>query len=366
MLSDTAACGGTQKCGKRQPQGGCHETQADVSEIEQEELPEGRADAPEEPAIAPDARRLASVASLFSATDTVPCYRPLKAYRAQGGRIVFSSKEGWSDRPLLLSCGKCVGCRLERSRQWALRCVHEASQHERNSFLTLTYNSESLPEGQTLMVSHWQLFAKRLRKRLGAFRFLHCGEYGTENLRPHYHACIFGIDFAFDRVPLRVNSHGDQTWVSKTLSEIWGMGHCAIGALTFDSAAYVARYVMKKAVEAEDASRYVRVDPDTGECWSVRPEYVTMSRRPGIGAEWFKKYHTDVYPSDEVVHEGRRFRPPRYYDTKFAEMCEEEFKKIQARRLDQAEEKKADRTYDRLKVREQVATARVGQLKRNL
>ena len=168
-------------------------------------------------------------------TPKVACFTPLNAYRAEGGRISFNSRAGWSDRPLKLKCGQCRGCRATRAREWALRCVNEASLHPRNSFITLTYSPEHVPWDGSLDVRHWQLFAKRLRKELGPFRFLHCGEYGS-GFRPHYHACVFGLDFAGDRRMYKRDGKSE-LFVSPQLESIWGKGFCTVGHLTYESAA---------------------------------------------------------------------------------------------------------------------------------
>lgn len=296
----------------------------------------------------------------------VPCFTPLKAYYAPGGGVVFNSKVGYGDRPLELPCGQCRGCRLERSRQWALRCVHEAQMHTRNSFVTLTYDRENLPPDGGLHVEDWQKFAKRLRKAIGPFRFFHCGEYGDDNNRPHYHALLFGIDFLEDRVYLK--GTGERSlFMSPTLSKTWGMGLCSIGSVTYESAAYVARYVMKRATGEKAETEYMRVNAD-GEVWNVRAPYVTMSRRPGIGSKWFDKFRSDVYPEDEVVYDGKRFRPPRFYDSRLAvdasgEALLEEMK-FKRRRL--AAKHSEDLTPERLRVREVCADARLSSLRRSL
>ncbi len=286
------------------------------------------------------------------------CFRPLKAYRAHGGGIAFSSKKGFGDRPLELPCGQCQGCRLERSRQWALRCVHEAQMHERNCFVTLTYDQVHLPVDGSLQLEDWQKFAKRLRKQLAAedpprkFRFFHCGEYGEENARPHYHACMFGVDFGRDRVPLS-KKRGHTLYESPELNEAWGLGFASVGSLTWQSAAYVARYVMKKATGPLAKERY----------GDRRPEYVTMSRRPGIGSTWFDRFASDVYPSDEVVHEGKRYRPPRFYDSK---LPARELLALKTKRRGAALSHKADLTEERLRDREKCAAARLSGLRRGL
>lgn len=278
------------------------------------------------------------------------CVRPIKAYRKPGGGIAFDSRAGYSDRKLEVSCGQCIQCRLKRSREWALRCMHEASLHARNSFVTLTYCPQKLPEDGSLHVEHWQKFAKRLRKKVGKFRYFHCGEYGEDNGRPHYHAIIFGVDFDFDRVAYRcVKSH--RLYTSATLDEAWGKGFCTIGAVSFESAAYVARYAMKKITGNKASEHY----------GNRRPEYCTMSRRPGIGAGWFDKFRDDVFPADEVVHDGRRFRVPRFYDERISEAELSVYKK---RRAGKAGKFAADRTPERLRDREICSEARLGRFAR--
>lgn len=231
--------------------------------------------------------------------------------------------------------------------------VHEAQMHEHNSFVTLTYNEEHLPKNASLDVKAWQRFAKRLRHEIGPFRFFHCGEYGDTNQRPHYHAAFFGIDFHQDRVLLR-EKRGANLYSSPMLERAWGQGFVTIGQLTYQSAAYIARYVMKKitgplAMKVHYGDR--------------KPEYVTMSRRPGIGSTWYDAFKTDVYPADEVVHNGRKFKPPRYYDEK---LTPEQLLRVKSQRADKAAKYPAERTYERLKVKETIANERLKQLTRDL
>ncbi len=290
------------------------------------------------------------------------CFHPLTAYRGQGGKIVFNPKEGFFDLPLDLACGQCQGCRLERSRQWAVRCVHEAQMHKQNSFITLTYSPEHVPDDGSLRLEDWQKFAKRLRHKAGPFRFFHCGEYGEVNLRPHYHACIFGLDFIADR-GLWKDSGKYPLFRSPLLDETWGLGFATVGALTYESAAYVARYVMKKVNGSLAAEKYGRVDEKTGEVFFVRPEYVTMSRRPGIGSEWFAKFKSDVYPSDECIVEGKRYRPPRFYDSK---LDDEELYEYKVKRRRAVANRSKELTPARLVVREKCLEARLSLLDRDL
>lgn len=266
--------------------------------------------------------------------------------------------------PVTVPCGQCVGCRLERSRQWAIRCVHEASLYEDNCFLTLTYNDDHLPKDRSLDVRAFQLFMKRLRKEHGdGIRFFHCGEYGPRYGRPHYHACIFNFDFA-DKKLWKITNEVP-LYISENLCRLWPYGYSTVGAVTFQSAAYVARYIMKKITGDAAASHYEWVD-DQGEVHQRKPEYTTMSRRPGIGKGWLEKYTSDVYPGDFVVLNGTKMRPPKYYDRQYEAAFPADFKKIRGARVRGAKEHADNNTRDRLRVREKVTEARLSLLPREV
>lgn len=246
-----------------------------------------------------------------------------------------------------------------RSQQWALRCVHEASLYEENSFVTLTYDDAHLPAGRSLDVRDWQLFAKRFRKARGPFRFFLAGEYGDQLGRPHFHALMFGVGFD-DQVLVKRNERGEPIYRSLELESIWKKGAAPFGAVTYESAAYVARYACKKVTGEKAAEHYELVDPLTGEVFQRRPEFATMSRggrtgRGGIGQGWFEKYGGDVFPADSVVHDGRHHRPPRFYEER---LDPEVLAPIKARRVRAALARGEELTDERrLKVRETVAEA---------
>ena len=298
----------------------------------------------------------------------MPCYHPMQGYRsrADGKTIVFNPTHGWVDRPLTIPCGQCVGCRLERSRQWAVRCVHEASLHEDNCFITLTYNNESLPEDGSLNKKHFQDFMKRLRKKYKnkKIRYYHCGEYGDKNFRPHYHAIIFGLEF--DDQKLFTVNNGEKLYTSEKLEKLWPFGFSTIGTVTFESAAYVARYVMKKVNGKNAKNHYERVDSNTGEIYSLVPEYNTMSRRPGIAAGWFDKYKDDVYPSDNIHLREKTFRPPKFYDKMYEHLMPNEMEKIKKQRMINMQKHATDNTSERLEVKEQVKNAQLNKLIRSI
>lgn len=295
------------------------------------------------------------------------CYAPLNAYKSRvlnssGKRsLVFNPKDGYRDMPVTVPCGQCLGCRLEYSRQWAIRCVHEASLYNENSFVTLTYSPEKVPDDFGLNKKHFQDFMKRLRKYYQGkkIRYFHCGEYGEKNLRPHYHACLFNLDFddkeLFDiRDDIRI-------YTSNTLSDIWSHGFVTVGEVTFESAAYVARYVLKKITGVSAVKNYERVIEATGEVVQVQPEYTTMSRRPGIGKGWLEKYKDETYRNDSIIIRGMEVQPPKFYDNQVEKIDE-----IKMRRRLKARKFKDNNTDDRLFVREQVKRAQMRSLKRKL
>ncbi len=231
--------------------------------------------------------------------------------------------------------------------------MHEAQMHEASSFVTLTYADAFLPPGGSLRLSDFQKFMKRLRRRIGRVRFFHCGEYGENLHRPHYHALLFGCGFP-DRV-LWADRGTGPVFRSDLLEELWPFGQSEIGSVTFESAAYVARYVTKKVTGSAAAEHYTRVDEETGEFFVLEPEYATMSRRPGIGRTWLEEFHSDVYPRDHVVSRGREAKPPRYYDQWFADRDPDGFEALKKRRRETR--KREDETPDRLAVREVCAEA---------
>lgn len=250
-----------------------------------------------------------------------------------------------------------------------MRCVHEASLYQDNAFITLTYDDEHLPHDGSLNKAHWQKFMKRLRFSTGAkIRYFHCGEYGDSTARPHYHACLFGFDFP-DKV-LYSQKKGVNLYYSAFLEQQWGLGHCTVGDVTFESAAYVARYVVKKRTGKTAEEHYLSVNPLTGEISKILPEYVTMSRGGrgpggGIAKAWFEKWTADVYPADSVVINGKEVKPPKYYDKLYELTNPETLEKLKRARIDAALARADDLTPERLKVREKIQQLRQRKLQRD-
>lgn len=252
--------------------------------------------------------------------------------------------------------------------------------HGDNSFITLTYAD---PGNYSLNYKDFQKFMKRLRKKTGkTIRFYMCGEYGKNQEdvkagmrhpslgRQHFHAILFGKDF-HDRQWLNVSDSGEDLFRSAELEELWPHGFSVVQDFNFETAAYVARYVIKKIKGDAAEEYYIKTCPYTMNEIPVTPEFTKMSTRPGIGATWFQKYHKDVFPSDELLVETksgiRRVPVPTYYTRLLKTMDEKLHDEIKERRINGAKKHAENNTYERLRDREYIQMQKLNRLEaRNL
>ena len=291
----------------------------------------------------------------------MPCYKPLDAwyspYFNPNGkqRITFNPSKAQNPKDRMeLPCGRCIGCRLEKSKEWALRCYHESQMHEENIFITLTYRDQDLPAHASLDKSHFQKFIRALRQTTKQkIRYYMCGEYGDKTSRPHYHALLFG--YAFPDQKLWAVRKEIRVYRSEILEQHWTKGNSEIGNCTFQSAGYVARYVMKKQNGARAKKYY----------GDRIPEYTQMSLRPGIGKSWYRKYKKDIFPCDFcVTPDGRQMQVPQYYRNLLALEDPDLYEKLRQARILKAQNN-PDNTESRLAVREVCHTRKAERLKRD-
>lgn len=302
------------------------------------------------------------------------CYTPYRHYRVigektdEGKKLYVSSHSATKGRPFIIEqteCGQCTGCRIRRIRDMSIRCCHEARLHKENLYLTLTYNDENLPEDRCVRVEEFQSFMKKLRHFFNRWyydnksrkyrrvekskknkfkgrklRYYVCGEYGRicricgvpeklcrrmvkskfsvyhqfkEQLgRPHFHAIVFNCMF-YDLEVLK-EENGFKYYESEKLNSIWEKGEVVIGEVNSTTAAYVAKYIMKRVTGKQAENHYRQIDPYTGEIRKLTPEFRSSSNRPGIGYDWIVKNFRDVYPKDFVTYDGTIYRTPSYYD----------------------------------------------------
>lgn len=237
------------------------------------------------------------------------CTRPLEGWYSISGGFTTKSKDGYMDMPMQVPCGQCMGCRLAKTADWGTRMMHEAQQYEKNSFVTLTYNDEKIPKTGTLRKRDTQLFFKRLRKYIkpNKIRYYLSGEYGDNSKRPHYHAIIFNY-WPPDCKTYKKTSAG-YLFTSEKLEKIWKNGFVVIGAVTYETACYTASYITKKITGSNSEMHYQ----------GKEKEFSLMSRRPGIGYNWYNDYRDETFQHNSVIVNGRERVPPRYYKNKFKE-----------------------------------------------
>lgn len=266
------------------------------------------------------------------------CLYPKIAYydtRVNPPRVFFKPHDVWARMDALpdgvtsiaIPCGKCFACLKARALALTVRSVAESRMHFESSFLTLTVDDDHLADvfPQGLCHRPWQLFAKRLRKAIGSFTFLMCGEYGARTCRPHYHACIFGRSFDDGYFDPRVGMIA-----SRTLRECWPYGNHMVSPLNPSRAAYVAGYTCKDYALGRDDKWYV----DRG----LGLPYVKWSRRPALGLRWLQCYYKDLIDDDfnfSFVIDGRPFNfGCRYFSEKFRLLLPAEYDRLVASRRD--------------------------------
>ena len=282
----------------------------------------------------------------------MPCYYPVEGYSRPNGQWTSIDEDNYphSTRP----CGMCTGCRFKKQQEWTVRNMNEASHWGKNNcFITLTYKDDQLPENNSLDYTHWQKFIRSLKKRNKGktIRYFAVGEYGDQRGRPHFHALLFNHRFT-DLTPLQGRGMKN-LYKSKKLQEAWvtadqqPRGYVSVGDVNVKTASYVSGYVFKKIFKHNDpeyTSAYQSIDPQTGKysdngiCLR-EPEKPLMSRRPGIGYPFYKKFHSDMYRMDgDCIHdlEGRKFPIPHYYDTKFKSDFPLEYEEIKSQREEKA------------------------------
>ena len=256
-----------------------------------------------------------------------------------------------------IPCGHCWACKLNYSAQWATRIMYECKCSEHNYFITFTYDELNIPipesseyEGNkyyndgtwtgSLLPSDIDKFLNSLRKyfeRKGhkGIKYFYAGEYGETTKRPHYHMILMNCPLDLKEFyDFHIDSRKKLHWKSHEIERFWKEGIIDVGEVEFASAAYVARYCMKKITDSTDKSIY----------WSQgkMPEFVRMSRRPGIGSDYFNQNVDKIYKTDELIvknfhGESITVKPPKAWDRKFKELYPEAYEQLKESRKAAAE-----------------------------
>lgn len=294
------------------------------------------------------------------------CTSPKTAFvdAKTGAYIFYDDSRREIEREVVVRCGQCLSCRVSHAATWSTRAMHEARNHDATCFITLTYRPGEEPTTYEGWLADNQKFWKRLRRKFGAgVKFFGCLERGDNLGRPHSHFAVFGVDFKDDR---KICGHrsGNDLFRSPTLEALWPHGMVSIGALTVESANYIARYTVKKlcgiqaAGELIDGERHF-LDPNTGELTRLPYAKLLCSRRPAIGRDFVNRFTNDVVQGLRVVGGARVATPRSYlrwlrkdYPEVYAELLEER-RLLFKRNL-------AEETPERCEVRDTVLRAQLG------
>lgn len=187
-------------------------------------------------------------------------------------------ESGHASEFFYVPCGRCIGCRIDKARDWSVRLMCESYTSSSSWFLTLTYDDLHMDE-LSLNKKHFQQFIDDLRYLIRTkynpdvrIRYFGCGEYGDRSGRRHLHIIVFNLP-NLDITPFKANN-GVMYYTSEILNSVWNKGYVVLGHLTPESAQYVARYTLKK----QGTKDYT----DLG----ILSPFLLMSTRPGIGYEY--------------------------------------------------------------------------------
>lgn len=294
------------------------------------------------------------------------CYHPKYAYYTPGEKLAFikynpkdakpwfvESYNGTYHELLRIPCGSCVGCRLAYSKDWANRCVCESLNYDKSSnwFLTLTYDDENVPVSKkgalTLLPNEITSYMKNLRRQaeywynIKGIRFFACGEYGSKTLRPHYHILVFNCPVPRGNI-VGHNKIGDPFFDTELFKDTWNKGHSVVGEFNYLTAAYTARYILKKQKQTESL-----VYSDLG----IKPEFTRMSLKPGIGVDYFMKNYDSIYENDEIIlppvnGKANVSKPPKIFDRKYKDIDIQRYTEVKDKRKELASIKQDSIKYN--------------------
>lgn len=264
----------------------------------------------------------------------------------------------------IIPCGKCIGCRLDYSREWANRGYLESKLWKQNFFVTITYNEDNIniPEWiedqdgytydndgtwtGTLVPKHLTQFIKNVRQIMKRehnqdnIRFMACGEYGTETERPHYHIIFFNLKLPIEDLYNPRIIHKEIYYQSHIIERAWKYGISNVSECSWNTIAYTARYITKKINGPNSLQEY-------SEKGQIK-EFFRVSRMPGIGEGYYQKHWKEIYEKDEIIIKNKQgiisCKPPKYFDELYKKDHPNEWKELQWKR--EREAKNANKIKD--------------------
>lgn len=235
---------------------------------------------------------------------------------------------------MIVPCNRCWQCLVRNMYQWKFRLMEEQKSSVSSFFCTLTYNETTVPKSRngllTLLKTDVQKFLKRLRKYqeknykdYPKIKYFLCGEYGTETMRPHYHAIFFNVHPEMTKIYNLFNE--EQKGVRlvtenyrSNFVEIWGLGNVDIAPAEAGSIAYTVSYMLKSSKQDLFKNKKQLKLEALKEEDDREFEFRVMSN--GIGTGYLTpekiKYYNDKKIPFMVVEGGNKMAMPRYYKEK--------------------------------------------------
>lgn len=292
--------------------------------------------------------------------------------------------------PGTFRCGRCQGCRAQKTMEWKLRIMMEARYFTDNWFVTWTLADQYLPDDFSVHKETHQKLIKRIRYeynndivrqddgRIG-LRHYGIGEYGcdeTKTQRPHYHTILLNLPLN-DLDQIENSKSGFPQWQSKRLEKCWPFGRVTIGKAEPSTISYTTGYQFKKLGGKKAEEYYTRPHSVTGEICKVNPEFGLMSRNPGLGYRWIEEFRVTDLQHDFMVIDGRKIALPQFAVRERTEMLSDDEnegfsdrfwdkleRSVRAKRSDAYARRQADMTPERLAVREELHFLRTQHLAR--
>lgn len=215
-----------------------------------------------------------------------------------------------------IPCGKCLGCKADQARDWAIRIDHEARHHEQKCFITLTYADEHMPHDGKIDRELLTRKFKELQRKIDLpVRYFAVGEYGSKTHRPHYHAVLYGTDFLGGACHNR-----DDKYLHPIITGWWPYGNHEIQPYDDGTAAYTAGYVSKKIGDPECFS-IKSTRPPLGKAYCLAGAKRILDQGttiingselpvPKVYIKWLEQAGHDVTGLKEKIREAGKRKPP--------------------------------------------------------
>ncbi len=210
-----------------------------------------------------------------------------------------------------VACRKCNACLNARKNDWVARAVAETNQQKWGGVFNLTYENEgrAADGGRAFRYKDVQDWLKRLREAVAErndgirpeFKYMICGERGSDKGRVHWHCLVWceqnlfaygdWADFRHQwragflpsdgpRPEFKIQPEPDPD--HRKVWSMWPHGHVTIDNMTEASIVYATKYILKdqfNEVNSKGTARFTKSNRHGA-------SFFRMSKKPPIGETW--------------------------------------------------------------------------------